>query len=103
MCTIGLYFYELCFILTPGSSLGRAKIQTTRRDLTILHTKSLALKVGKNRQREADLSVTSAGQISAPKLVKPVLYCAITKCTISNRTTSWNICIRFVRFLYNKQ
>ena len=102
-------YYRFIFLRVvlyfDAGKLARASQNSNNEEryLTILHNKSLALKVGKNRQRVADLCVTSAWQISAPKLVKPVLYCAITKCTISNRTTSWNICTRFVRFLQNKQ
>ena len=80
-----------------------ARASTNTNEEKYLHIKFFAPKVGNNRQRGTNLCVTSTGQISAPKLVKPVLYCAITKCTISNRTTSWNICTRFVRFLYNKR
>ena len=57
-----------------------ARASTNTNEEKYLHIKFFASKVGNNRQRVTDLCVTSTGQISAPKLVKPVFYCAITKC-----------------------
>ena len=75
VCSIVEYFYELRCILT--SPLGRVKVQ--------------------KRNLVTDRGATSASILA----VKPVLCCTITKCTMTNFTISWNICTRFVRFLYN--